>query len=469
MHIVVGLDCGRGNVTACPISGPVPDLKEFARSYAALVFYSNRADLERLLELGSIFAIEPTGSDHRIFVNWLRRNGKTVHLCKGDRIRNHARSRGLTNKKDREDAAAIADFTIRALAEPAHFPNAFIVLECDDIRGCRNRLRSLGRAQSPLINQLWATLAEEFPEIGFTASGRSRKFSVRAWGEPEPPKLLRWLAGEISYPSYDARLAATVGRGLSEYSRALARMLCEIERQAVAVEAIADPLLAQIPPWYHLAFDKWCLSKYFRLEFLSATFPFEKFLDDEGNPIHVMVPAVLDTAKNELTFRDRSLKKFCLQMGMGKVVSESGKSKGEWVMGGSKATRIALYLMMETCVLFAMGRTKPRRLKGEDKAAHAKRLEAEGWLNFRDWVTERAEELHQPKIKPWENAALIAEVAERNKVKPAIADLQIYKMLSPTMANQQKNKAVMKLASRFTRQLYRELLRQYKAAKNDQH
>jgi hypothetical protein len=463
---VVGLDCGRGNVTACAISAPISNLKEFARSYKPIVLKSNRADLEALLELGDFFVIEPTGSDHRIFANWLEKRGKRVLYCQGGRIRSHALSRGLTNKKDREDAAAIADFSWRALNDPADYPNAFLNLKAGErIRDARNNLKSINRARSPIVNQLWAKLAIDLPELLHSDSGTKRRFSQREWLEPHPPKLLRWLAGEIEYVRMDALLGENVGSGITPLIRSLASSLCLLERQEYAIECELEELLNEIEPFYHAAFDKWALSRRLRADILSSCYPFEKFLGEDGRPIHEWVPAVSENAKHDRTFRDRSLKRFMLQVGFGRVIAESGKSKGNWVMGGSKATRVAIYLQMGIWQMHVEGLSKPRRRKKtETDQEYKQRLKA-NWQPFKDWLEEITAQYYLPKVPAWDNPQIVAAAAERNHCPPAVASLQIYKVLSPTCQNIGNEQRLCKLASKVCRELYRELLRQYLAAK----
>lgn len=458
---IVGLDCGRGNVHACVINSPIQNLKEYARSYKPLIFQANRADLEQLASVGDVFAIEPTGADHRIFADFLKRQGKTVLLCKGERIRSHARSKGLTNKKDREDAAAIADYCWRGLFNQDEQPNAFISLSGETIRENYHALRSLDRARSPMINQLWARLAYEFPEFLHTDNGTRRRFSPRAWCKPEPPKGLRWIAREIEYPSFDAQLADTIGRGLSQETITLAESLCGLERRKCSTELELERNLAEIEPWYHKAFDQWGLSSLLKAAFLCSCYPFEKFLGEDGKPIHEYVPASSPDAKNDHTFRDRSLKRFMLQMGMGRVIAESGKSKGEWVMGGSKDTRCALYLFVKSCVQFTVSRSKPVRGRSEPEADYKKRIK--DWQPFKEWLPDIADDLRVKKIDPWNNDAIVNAVVERNKVLPKIAKLQIYYQISPTCQNLRDEQRIMKVSSRFCRDLYRELLKEYKA------
>jgi hypothetical protein len=463
MTRIVGLDCGRGSVHACVIDAPIENLKSYARSYKPLILHSNREDLDLLVSVGDCFGIEPTGADHRVFADYLKRAGKQVFYCKAERIRNHALRAGLTNKKDREDAAAIADYLWHSL-NGNQINDPFINICGEELREAYNALKSIDRAKAPMSSQIWARLAYEFPEYLYTDSGKKRRFAQRTWGETQSPKPLRWLAGIEDYPKLEAQIEDSIGRGISAYTRSIAAQLCEIDSQRGAIELSINPIIDGLEPFYGRAFDHWNLAPSFKASFLTSIYPFEKFLGEDGRPIHERVPAVSENAKNDTTFRDRSLKRFMRQMGMGRVISESGTSKGQWVMGGSKQTRCTLYLFICNIQISTERTSKPRKLKTESEEQF--KLKLKGWSKFSDWIRDLADEKHMPKVNPWENPEIIQAVCDRNSVIPAIADLQIYSYLAPNCQNVAQNQKIMKVGSRFTRQLYRKLLSEYKKDKS---
>jgi len=457
VRTIVGLDCGRNSVVACPISEPIADLKTFARSYEPQVFYANRADLNRLIEIGDIFLMEPTGSDHRIFADYIQRSGKPVYFCKGDRIRSHAISRGLSNKADREDAAAIADFGWLALMGQSKIPNAFIDLKFDRLRHLWLALKGVDRASAPLKSQLWARLAFELPEICMTKGGNPRHLPDRPWGDP-PTRTIRWMAGLTHFPQYDKLAAESIGPGISEITRTIAVDLVSAEIRRQNLELELTEIESAAPAYCRSVFDEWGIVGNTRIALMAYLLPFERFLDPEGKPITEWVPA--PESKRGATFRDRSLKAFTHSLGMGRRISESGRTRGKWKMCGSKDCRSAIFLWINTRVIFGTGKAKPRKKKDETDAAFEQRLK--GHKKFKDWLGDIEFDLRAKNVPAWENPAIVAAVAERNNVNLKVAALQTYYGLSPTMQNVNVVQKAMKLSGRFCRLLYRDLLKAYK-------
>jgi hypothetical protein len=427
-HKIVGLDAGRGSVVCCAIDSPISKLKLYARTYKPQIFKANYADLSKLLELGEIFAIEPTGADHRVFCEWLRRHDRRVLLVRGDRIRAHATNHGLLNKTDREDAAAIADYTARALTSPDDYPAAFIDPPSLAIGELVDAIASNNKLLTATYCQLWARLAFEFPER------LASKPSARGW-QREPPTFWAWLAGESVQSHlqrrFDDAIAQSIGRGLSEATRDLARSLVILERSCLKLENQIDGLFSKIPSWYHTVFDLWAIAPRTRSALLAEIYPFDKFLGTDGYPIRDRVAA---NNKSGRSYRDRSLKKFQLQLGLGQVISQSGTSKGKKVMGGSQQARRAIYLWVKSSVFIGRDRGYPAGSFVE----LAKSLAGD---------------------RPWENTDHCAAIAERNHTTERVASLQIYAVRSPTCQNAHGDLVALKIASRFARLLFKDLLR----------
>jgi transposase len=104
---IVGLDIGRGSAVACIMEARPVDLPDFIRKYKPAMIAADPAGLAQLLTMGEIFALEPTGKDHRWWANGIEAAGKQILLTPGVRIRNHARGQGVLSKGDKEDAAVI--------------------------------------------------------------------------------------------------------------------------------------------------------------------------------------------------------------------------------------------------------------------------------------------------------------------------------------------------------------------------
>lgn len=428
---VVGLDVGNGNVHACVLNEEVQNLKRFARSYKPIKLNSSKEDLEALAKLGDVFALEPTGAYYRVFLEFLQKAGKVVLLVPGGRIRHFAKTHDIINKKDREDAAVIAAYTRYFL----HSPQNFISITATEIRELYLALASVNRVKNPIANQIWARLSYELPEFCRSCNGTKKVITPRKWNEPEPPAGWRWLSGEtLKNPrwqkAYDEQLTETVGRGLSDITRSLAAQLCQLEKQEFQIEAQLQTILdkPELQPYIEV-FESWHVPPVFQCVFLCGCFPINKYLDDQGKPIREWVEG-----QNGRSRRHRSLKAFQLSMGMGRIISESGKTKGKQVMGGPKYLRVALWQFVATLVV-------RRRGKQEE-------------------FLKLVQNLHKvyPCEKPWESKEICQAIADLKKTTPKLAGLMVYYEVAPNCLNVKLDQRISKVESRFVRGLFKDLI-----------
>ena len=229
---VAGCDCGKDSLHVCVIEEVPKNLKQFARTYKAKVIQATRKDLDQLLSLDAdVYVLEPTGHYSYIWINILKREGKEVRLVSPRRVRHYCEYKGITNKADRPDAAAIASYTL----ENFYADEAFLKTERMRIRDLYLQLNATTRSKSPVNNRLGQRLSFEFPEII-----KHFEDANRPWLDVEPPATYRFLAGEsVSGPhsrQREQKLNATIGLGLTPHTKALAAQLCEFERMEYALE-----------------------------------------------------------------------------------------------------------------------------------------------------------------------------------------------------------------------------------------
>ncbi len=174
----------------------------------------------------------------------------------------------------------------------------------------------------------------------------------------QSPTMLRFICGEEvskrSQTIYSRSLASTVGSGLSSFSLEHAKRLLNLENQQISIERILFDLVnSEEFQMYNAVFDRFSFGRRVRGMLLSYCYPFESFLNHNGNEIKQKI-----TSRNgKKGVRYRSLAAFKLSLGYGMVEDSSGKSQG-WVLGGSKLCRIALWQWVFTRIEIKNGRLK---------------------------------------------------------------------------------------------------------------
>lgn len=424
--LVAGIDCGKSSVYVCSLEEHPANLKNFCRSYKPLVLKSKREDIEVLLALpADLFVLEPTGSYSRIWIDTLVKAGRQVRLVNPRRIRNYAQYQGIVNKADKPDAAVIAAYSL------VNYNNSEAFLSADRIaiRDKYLNLISTTKNKNPIFNRLGQRLEFECPE--FVDSYES---SRRGWLEPVPT-LLRFLAGEgYGGRGRQEKLETTIGLGLSEHSRELARELINLELIELRLEKdLAPELLCPEYDPYHRALDLFKVPQIHRAAIISQIYPFQDFLSEDGKPIREYVHGEHSKRRSGKTKRDRSCAGFKLSLGMGKVLSQSGQ-KTEWKAGGSRYARTALWQYIKIMIVIPRGKMKFTEV--------AESLEAEYRI---------------PKVSPWLNERLIRAIADRYSITPQMARLFLHFEFT---VDKKGDRKVCATAGQFCRMLYKELLRE---------
>jgi len=241
-------------------------------------------------------------------------------------------------------------------------PSAFLSEYAEELRNLTLQHQTLSRAINAQQNRLWQLLSYEWPEACRTKSG-TKPQQNREWLQASPPALWRFLAGEKvrGATQRQASLDETIGSGLSGLSVALATQVCDLERQQFPMEERIDALVSA-PEFaaYQAVFDKFGFGPMTRAVLLSRIHPFSQFLED-GKPIKIRLPS----AKVEGRYhrRDKSLGAFRLALGNGTRLYQSGQIS-EQRAAGSKLGRTALYLHVKTKIVIIGGRlAQPPRLR----------------------------------------------------------------------------------------------------------
>jgi hypothetical protein len=436
---VAGCDCGKDSLHICVLKAEdrPKNLKSFARSYKPLVLKANPQDVETLLALNAdVYVLEPTGSYSYIWLEILKRAGRTVRLVSSRRVRHFCEYQGVVNKADRPDAAAIAVYTIDNISNE----QAFLKTERIKIRELYLALNSTTRSKNPVYNRLGQRLSHEFPEIIDTYENTHRD-----WLDGDAPAVYRFLAGEECNGPYSKqrieKLQNTIGSGISAHTRALARQLCEFERMELAIETdLAAEMSKPEFEIYNRVFDRFQIPQRCRAAILSRIYPFEDFLRD-GKPFKEYIRGSNSHRKSGMTKRDRSEGEFKLCLGMGKVLQQSGNSEN-WKAGGAKYARTALWLYIKSIVV--IHRSRARKGKGA--------------VDFNEVVSKLEREHRQDGLSPWLNENLIQAVAQATDTTPEVAALRLHFEFQIDKKGDRRTSAT---AGRFCRMLYKALLKEF--------
>lgn len=456
---VVGMDISRGVATCCILEeSPPADLLEFARSYKPLKIKSS--NVAELLALGDVFALEPTGSDHRIFAEILQKAGKPVLGVTGIRVRGYAKNQGLLNKADREDAAVIAAYTWQHLNAGNH--KAFISITASEFREHYLSLQALKKQRTALINQVRGRLTYECPELYDTVTRN------RQWAENNPPRLWRAIAGQSIKNGKGVVLPEeTVGRGFSTVTEQLSQQICNLETLGYAIECECDALMqGDRFGIYRDVFERWQITENTALAILAAIYPIEQFLNDEGKKVYKRVYATEKSKRNRTT-RNRSLKQFKRAIGAGRMWVQSGK-KEFWVPTGDPSIRSSLYTFLSAKIVIALQpppqvlcKRHPELKEQLDSLKSKRKKKALIQENYSldamllKWMPECESEM------PWKDEHLIEKTAEFTGVSDRIAELQLFYKLAPQCQNKGKTEKLMKVYPRFVTNLFRDLVEEF--------
>lgn len=412
---IIGLDVGRSSAVACKMENQPPELGEFIRRYKPIALKANDEGLKQLLEMGDIFGLEPTGTDHRWWHRQLIAHGKQVLLCSGVRIRSHAKNNGIASKGDKEDAAVIADYIYCQLNRG----NLLAFQSCagNEIQDLRRSLLSCQRHRVKLINQLKARLGDEAPELC------KFNFTLRKWASPSVQFWMELLN--------DQRLGWL--------SREDVEQIIYWENRECRIEQEIDRLLKE-PDFqvYYERLKNWKFGHRQMVPIIGALHPIDQFLDENGNRIIERI----HTKNGNRVKLDRSLRGIHRCLGYGRVKIQSGDS-WKWARTGDRTILAALYNWVD--MMISVRRTPPPTrlntlygLPEGFKDWNKKKRSA--WIkehNFRSYCVEaeprcltvqpiQADTRQRVGYLPWKDEAMIQKVCEYSLAPPRIAQLQLF-------------------------------------------
>ncbi|BAY89642.1 MULTISPECIES: IS110 family transposase [unclassified Tolypothrix] len=324
---ILGLDVCKNSVVSWLINTEenLPkNFREYFRKHRRpkdndpLTFKAHITGVNALLELKpDAIILEPTG----IHYSWI-----WAHICSMENIEvrwvghaevKHFRKQNkLPDKNDQADAAALALYAF------IHWHNDefFLHFNAGNVARLRElwlQLQSINRIQSPPINRIRQQLAKEFPEAALSASKPGEDGMVPLWA---------WLAGrerntqrKSSYYDrlYSKSIAPKYGVGISDFTRTLANLLCDLrDWENKMVAEILELLNAPEFMPYRKVMTQFGIGDRQQALFISQIYPITKF---------------------------ESLGRFKRRLGMAKDEESSG-DKEAYKTGGSRFCRAQLYL-----------------------------------------------------------------------------------------------------------------------------
>jgi hypothetical protein len=303
---VAGVDVSRSSISVALLSQVPDDLKRWVKQNKPLKFRPVEV-LDFLALPFEVAVLEPTGGHYsRFWAEQIKRSGKQVLWVGHWEVAAYRQSLKVFDKTDSLDAVALACYGIERYGKPHYFLNERIEI-ARQLRERYLELEFLNRVRTPIINRLRQQLAHECPEL---ADRKVRE----PWLAP-CAGLWRAIAGEPS-PKWQRELEASVGLGLSPFSRDLAAQListrdCEIHIETQIEQLLGEPefepYLAAMQPFY--------FGKRLECAILSSIYPMTRFAG-----------------------RDNPLGAFKLSLGLAQTWIESGDYTG-WAAGGNSDLR----------------------------------------------------------------------------------------------------------------------------------
>ncbi|KGF73358.1 hypothetical protein DO97_21430 [Neosynechococcus sphagnicola sy1] len=352
--IIVGLDVCESSVVACSLTEkPAKPLDWFRENRSKIpILTANKEGIDQLIEMKPDYVVlEPTGVNYsRLWATWLDKANVPILWVGHAQLRGYRMGLKLPSKNDQADALALAVFAFDHLNDPEYFLRFEIFGIGATIRSLGLQLKHLNRVANPIVNRLRQNLAHEWPEM--------MNRNLEPTKNQEAPTMLRFICGEElskrSYTIYSRSLTSTVGSGLSNFSLEHAKRLLNLENQQISIERLlCEHVYSDSFKAYNAVFDRFGFGRRIRGILLSYCYPFESFLNQNGNEIKEKVRS----RNGKRGVRYRSLAAFKLSLGYGMVENSSGSAQG-WILGGSKLCRIALWQWVFTRI-----EVKSKRLK----------------------------------------------------------------------------------------------------------
>lgn len=329
--IVLGLDISGGYATAALLSEKFT--AEELKTQPTFEVETNWEDLNKLMTLEfDIALLEPSGHHfEQIFINWFNEHNKPILYVNPTRVKQWRLLNGFP-KTDIIDSLAIARYGLEYADQPRYFIPPCQLPHLRSLWLERQRLQQLS---TKYINRIRKQLAHDFPERADTDLDRS-------WAKPIPQFML-WLAGEAegrSQTRYDRELhggtinrsrngkrffeevPGTCGQKPGRFLQFLAKHLLECETYSLEIEQEINSILeeSRFQPYIE-AFRSVGFSNYVSAIWLTKIYPFERFLDAEGQAIIDRRPS---KTSGKICTYNKSLSQFKGCLGSGTIEDTSG-------------------------------------------------------------------------------------------------------------------------------------------------
>lgn len=330
---IIGLDVSGGYATAIFLQEKPDNLIEYARSeeFAPFEIQPNEKSLNAIASLGAdLIVLEPSGGHYeRIFCNWFNKKEIPWRRVVGHRIDAYRRDQGL-DKTDNLDALALAAYGYDKLNDKRAW-----IEECElpRLRELCLQRYALIKMQKRYIQRLRLQLEHEFPEAASATIHRE-------WGE-STNGIISWMIEKkiksgYSYNYWEKQykggiknatskntemVSPTIGTGLSNHSKNLAKHINELWLEISEIEAECDRIMSDndVKPYLDA-----CLEIGFNKEltsiWLTRIYPFKRFMDAEGKERRVK----RRSSSGKTVTHNLSLSQFKASVGAGTIRNESG-------------------------------------------------------------------------------------------------------------------------------------------------
>lgn len=331
MKKVIGLDISGGYATAVLLEKKPENLLEYARSkdFCPFIVEATKKDLEALCNLKpDVVILEPSGHHYeQIYCDWLKRHNIEYRKANVRRLASYRNEHGL-DKTDKRDGLALAAYGFDKKNDSTAF-----VPECEleELRQLWLKRRGLIKIQKRIVQRIKLQLQHEFPEA-------AEAIMKRKWAQ-KGPTIIGWMSGEETRKSKwetihnggilsrKRKVPGTIGKGISEYTRELAKHCWSLWEHCRKIEVECDLILAE-PQFekYIAAFDEIGLNPDTKVIWLSRIYPFERFLGQDGRPR--LIRRLSENGK-ECKY-DQSLAQFKAALGCGTIKNESGIRQSDY-------------------------------------------------------------------------------------------------------------------------------------------
>ncbi|HLO84896.1 MAG TPA: transposase [Nostocaceae cyanobacterium] len=326
---IVGLDVCKNSVVAWELSSIPKNFRTYFKENKRtvkkdapdpLTFKADTEGVEGLLALKpDAVVMEPTG----IHYSWI-----WSHICEAEGIKvlwvghqeavHYRKQHRLPDKNDQADALALAAYALAHWEEEDFFLQ-FEAGKVSQMRQLWLQLQSVNRIQSPVINRIRQQLAREFPEAALKKSDLSKADGLSplwAWLARRERKTIR---RSFYYDKlHNKSIAKTYGVEISNFTRRLANMLCDLHEWEGEIEGnILEILKSPEFEPYRRVMNKFGIGARPQALLISQIYPVTKF---------------------------ESLGRFKRRLGMAKDEESSGDKETMKTGSGSKLCRSQMYL-----------------------------------------------------------------------------------------------------------------------------